>query len=114
MRVLHYQEHLTKFSIFRPLCTKRAEDVADELKEIFSISGCPRILHSDNGCEFVNEVIDELLAEWPCCQTWQGRPRNPECQGSGEWGGNQDFENMMRAYLTDLDLTNWKKAIPIV
>lgn len=66
--VLHYQGHLTKFSIFRLLRTKHAEEVAAELKQIFCIFGCPRVLHSDNGREFVNKVIDKLVSQWPGCQ----------------------------------------------
>lgn len=55
--VLNYQDHLTKFTILKPLKKKTAEENADNLIEIFTVIGAPEILHSDNGGEFVNHVI---------------------------------------------------------
>ena len=55
--ILQYQDHTTKFCILRPLRCKEARGVAIELINIFSILGCPEILQSDNGKEFVAKVI---------------------------------------------------------
>ena len=42
----------------------------------------PRILHSDNGQEFINQVIVNLLKEWHSnIQLISGRPRHPQSQG---------------------------------
>jgi hypothetical protein len=82
--ILHYQDHLTKFSHLRPLrkkskwhacwlhynlfcnfhnvfCNynvfcKGSNAVAWELFQIFMTQGCPLILQHDNGREFVNQV----------------------------------------------------------
>jgi hypothetical protein len=51
--VMHYQDHLTKFSILRPLKSKRAAEVAYQLTDIFLLLGAPHILQSDNGREFI-------------------------------------------------------------
>jgi hypothetical protein len=58
--IMVYQDHLTKFVLLRALQSKRAEEVAYQLTDIFLTFGAPCILHSDNGREFVNSVIAEL------------------------------------------------------
>lgn len=45
--ILVYQDHLTKFVQLRPLKSKRMEEVAYHLTEIFTIFGAPSILQSD-------------------------------------------------------------------
>ncbi|XP_039303442.1 KRAB-A domain-containing protein 2-like [Solenopsis invicta] len=63
--IMVYQDHLTKFILLRALQSKRAEEVALQLTDIFLTFGAPCILHSDNGREFVNSVIEELFTYWP-------------------------------------------------
>lgn len=55
--LMNYQDHATKFLHLRPLKSKRAINVAEELSKIFFTFGAPRIFQSDNGKEFVNDVI---------------------------------------------------------
>ncbi|XP_045450666.1 uncharacterized protein LOC123659494 [Melitaea cinxia] len=74
-----YQDHLTKFVLLRVLQCKRAAEVAYHLNDIFLTIGAPCILQSDNGREFVNNVISELA-------------RHSQSQGSVE-RANQDIEN---------------------
>jgi len=80
--LLHYKEHLTRFSILRPLEFKKAALVARELLQIFLLCGVPRVLQSDNGREFCAEVISELASLWPQLVLVNGRPRYPQSQGS--------------------------------
>jgi len=63
--VLHYKEHLTKFSILRAHRATEAKEVAISLLNIFTTFGAPHVLQSDNGGEFVASVISELTALWP-------------------------------------------------
>ena len=58
--VLMYQDHLTKFCILKPLKSKRAEEVAYCLIDIFTVFGGPSVLQSDNGHEFRNQTINSL------------------------------------------------------
>ncbi len=51
----------TGFVILRPLKKTTAAEVARELWEIWCILGPPRILQSDNGPEYVNEVLAALV-----------------------------------------------------
>ena len=53
---------MTKWAEAKPLPDKSARQVAWFLyKEIICQYGCPQIIQSDNGLEFVNKVIRELL-----------------------------------------------------
>ena len=59
--ILNYQDHLTKFVVLRPLKSKRAAEVAYHVLDIFCLFGSPHILQSDNGREFANEIVKELV-----------------------------------------------------
>lgn len=79
-----FKDHLTKFVILRALTTKRAAEVVEHLIEIFALFGAPRLLHSDNGKEFANKLVRELVWRWPECRIVHGRPRHSQSQGSVE------------------------------
>jgi hypothetical protein len=51
----------TGFVVLRALKNSRAETVAAALWDIFSLIGIPQILQSDNGSEFVNDVMRTLI-----------------------------------------------------
>ncbi|XP_046988642.1 KRAB-A domain-containing protein 2-like [Schistocerca americana] len=51
-----YQDQVTKFVLLCALQSRRAEEVAHHLADIFLPYGAPCNLHSDNGREFVNYV----------------------------------------------------------
>jgi hypothetical protein len=51
----------TRFTLLRALKTKEAVSVATELLSMFAIFGIPHILQSDNGTEFLNAVITQLM-----------------------------------------------------
>jgi hypothetical protein len=55
--ILVYQD-LTKFALLLPLQSKRADEVAYHHLDIFTTFGTPNILHSDNGREFYNQIIE--------------------------------------------------------
>uniref|UniRef100_A0A914CJD7 Integrase catalytic domain-containing protein n=1 Tax=Acrobeloides nanus TaxID=290746 RepID=A0A914CJD7_9BILA len=59
-----YQDHLTKYVLLRPIKSKTAEAVAEELMRIFADFGAPKILHTDNGREFANaaETKESVIA----------------------------------------------------
>jgi hypothetical protein len=75
---MNYQDHHTKFCVLQPLTHKSGKVVAANLISIFLTFCAPLILQSDNGREFVNEVINELSLLWPNCQLINGRPRHPQ------------------------------------
>lgn len=51
----------TSFLLLRPIKTTSADCVAAELWSVFCIMGLPRIVQSDNGVEFVNDIIRAMV-----------------------------------------------------
>jgi hypothetical protein len=76
--ILHYQDHLTKFAVLRPLTSKLAAEVGFQLLDIFLLFGAPHILQSHNGREFTANIIKELKDMWPDCTLVYGKPRHPQ------------------------------------
>lgn len=76
--ILHYQDHLTKFAVLRPLTSKLAAEVGFQLLDIFLLFGAPHILQSDNGREFTANIIKELKDMWTDCTLVHGKPRHPQ------------------------------------
>ncbi|KAH0810939.1 hypothetical protein GEV33_011852 [Tenebrio molitor] len=98
--ILNYQDHLTKFTILKPLKTKTAEEVAYNVMDIFCIFGAPFILQSDNGREFSNKIIEAFKDLWPGLKLVHGKPRHSQSQGSVE-RSNQDVRDMLVAWMLD-------------
>lgn len=111
--IMVYQDHLTKFVLLRALTSKRAEEVAHHLNDIFLTIGAPCILQSDNGREFVNNVISELASLWSELKIVHGKPRHSQSQGSVE-RANQDIENMLSSWLKDNASTKWSEGLRYV
>ena len=76
-------DHWSKFNFAYLLESKHAAGVCEALdKNLFPYFGVPRILHSDNGREFINHLIEDLLTRWSSdIQLVSGRPRHPQSQG---------------------------------
>ena len=62
--ILVVQDHLTKFVHLRPLKSKRAVEVAENVLDIFLVFGAPSVIQSDNGREFCNAVMESLKDLW--------------------------------------------------
>lgn len=53
----HYKDHFSKYSIIWAQYSKRADEtVANMERFVFAYLGVPKILQSDNGREFDNQV----------------------------------------------------------
>ena len=67
---------------------KTADEVATLLEErVLAYFGPPKIFHSDNGREFVIQVIRALFSSWGGHTTFiNGRPRHSQSQGLVERG----------------------------
>ena len=116
--ISHYMDHWAKFHILFALMRKSAAEVALNLQNhVFAVLGTPQILHSDNGREFVNEIIHSIVKEWPGQTTIvNGRPRNPKCQGFVEQG-NHMVENLLGARLHEYvgdDQPTWTEWLPFI
>ena len=69
---------------------KSAIEVAMGLvTRVFPYLGLPKILQSDNGREFVNNIVQEVINSWPGEVTIiNGRPRHSQSQGLVEKGNH--------------------------
>jgi transposase InsO family protein len=73
----------TGFIQLRPLKNHSAETVARKLWKVFTILGLPKILQSDNGTEFSNEVLRALVKLTGVEQRFIS-PYNPRADGKVE------------------------------
>lgn len=79
--ILTYICVFTKFVYFRPLVAKDATDVARVLLDIFFEScSWPLVIQSDNGTEFVNWIMTEVLRLSSICHV-RGSAYTPRVQG---------------------------------
>ncbi|CAF5036481.1 unnamed protein product, partial [Rotaria socialis] len=68
--ILNCIDHFSKFSWSYPLKNKSAAEVALKLRELFFVFGPQRLLHSDNGREFVakcNTRIKRIISTYDVC-----------------------------------------------
>lgn len=76
-----------KFCVLGPLTTKRADEVATILLDIFLTFGASAILQSDNGREFFYADSAELSTPWPKLKLVTGFPppsSKPVCCWNGD------------------------------
>lgn len=110
---MNYQDHLTKFVIFKPLKTKQAEEITYKLIQMYTTFGAPAILHSDNGREFVNSVINELHNIWGDVKIVYGKPRHSQSQGSVE-RANRDVKDMLATWMAEIKSQDWPSGLKII
>ena len=112
-------DHWSKFHVIFPLARKSAAEVGLGLQNhVFAYLGTPRILHSDNGREFVNEIVTDVAKNWLGKVTIvNGRPRHPQSQGLVEQG-NSTLENMLSARFHEAedegDYPSWSEWLPLI
>ena len=115
--IAHYMDHWSKFHVIWPLKRKTADEVASGLNQrVFPYLGLPRIIHSDNGREFVNRVIREVVKDWGGEDVMfvNGRPRHSQSQGLVEQG-NATIERHIANKRATLELADdypWASWLP--
>ena len=111
--ICHVVDHFPKFNIIYPQKRKTAEETAKNLAfRVFSYFGLPQILHSDNGSEFVNDVIKSLLVLWPGKSVLiNGSPRHSQSQGLVEQG-NKTIQTMTSAREKQENTMRWSEWLP--
>ena len=59
------QDFFTKFIVIRPLRAADGPKIWQVLdQDVISVYGCPAVVHTDNGTEFVNKYIDDRLKKY--------------------------------------------------
>ena len=78
----------TRFVFLKALKDKTMYSVAEKLMDVFSIMGFPRIVQSDNGSEFVNDVV-KTMTEIMSVEHRLITPYKPRANGAAErWVGS--------------------------
>ena len=98
----HFMDHFSKFHVLFPLKQKTAEEVSCLMEErVLAYFGPPKIFHSDNGREFINQLIRAMFDRWGGDVTFvNGRPHHSQSQGLVE-RGNQIVERKISAMKKD-------------
>lgn len=101
--IAHFIDHFLKFNILWALVTKTAEEVAQGLRMfVFPYVGLPSIFQMDNGLEFKNRTMRELVNDWPGdCKIIHSRPRHPQTNGLVEQS-NGTVKTMLSAMMVQI------------
>ncbi|CAF2061660.1 unnamed protein product [Rotaria magnacalcarata] len=112
--ILNCIDHFSKFSWAFPLKNKSVGEFVAELRELFFIFGPPRILHSDNGREFVSSVIMELKSFFRDLLFIRGRPRHPQSQGCVERANGILCDDLGK-WMSTNNSSSWSTALlPVI
>jgi len=105
--ITNYQDHVTKFTILRPLKSKTEEEVAYQLMDIFCMSGAPFTLQSNNGREFANKIIKTRPM---CGQEWSSCMENRDILKVKDQ--LKDLTKMFETgWLPGCPITTWKPCL---
>ena len=110
--ICHAVDLFSKFHVIFPLVSKEARLVANGIKiHVFSYFGLPRIIHSDNGSEFVNDIIAALVMLWPGKTSFvNGVPGHSQSQGLKL--GNNSIENFISTREQEEHKCCWVSWLP--
>lgn len=91
---------------------KTAKEVSMMLEErVLAYFGPPKIFHSDNGREFVNQILQAMFERWGGTTFVNGRPRHSQSQGLVE-RGNRIVEKKIAAMKQDEEMDEDKTGYP--
>ncbi|CAF3565661.1 unnamed protein product [Rotaria socialis] len=91
-----------------------ATEVAIKLHGLLFVFGPPRLLHSDNGRDFVSAVIMVLKSLFPDLHFIRGRPRHPQSQGCIE-RANGVLCDALGKWMSTNNCSSWSDGLlPIV
>ncbi len=110
---IRFHRSYDKFNVIWPMEHRSAEEVVNGLeRNVFCYFGLPGILRSDNGKEFKNKLVAELLTNWEgSCKTIYGRPRHPQSQGLVEQS-NGTMEKMIVSMIAQCKHNGWVDFLP--
>ncbi|CAF4327003.1 unnamed protein product, partial [Didymodactylos carnosus] len=112
--ILHAIDHFSKYTFPYPLKTKSAVEVAQHLRQLFYTFGPPRLLHSDNGSEFIAAIVTELKSLFPSMSFIRGRPRHPQSQGAIE-RANGVLTDALGKWMFSNQTDHWSEGLmPVV
>lgn len=109
--ILVITEYLSKYPYAVPIKSKTAKEIAEHLLQYICLFGPPKVILSDQGSEFVNQIVDELLktsgVEHKVTSAY-----HPQTNGLTE-RFNQTLIKSIRKH-AEKDTKSWDKWIPYV
>jgi hypothetical protein len=108
--ILTVVDVFTKWAWAVPLKNKRGPTVADALAEILEDSETPVILQSDNGKEFRNRYVKDLMEEHDIKQVFS-QPYKPSTNGCVE-RLNQTLKRMIFQHFSQFATKRWNEVLP--
>ena len=111
--ICHAVNHFSKFHPIFQLVSKEAQVVANGIEiHVFSYFGLPKIIHNNDGPEFVNDIIAALAILWPGKASFKhGAPGHSQSQGLAEQGNNS-IENFVSAHKQEKHNCHWTSWLP--
>ena len=108
-------DHFSKYRVLAPQKPKEAKEAAEIIvTKVFSYFVLPKIMHSDNGKEFINNIIQAIVVLWSGRLSFiNGGPGHSQSQGLVEQGNNT-IETMICARGKDEQYRSWSKWLPEV
>lgn len=100
----------TRFIFLKGLIEKTAKNTAYALFDIFCLFGLPKVVSSDNGPEFSNQVVGNLLEICDSKQRFSS-PYHPQANGIVERAVRATLESLRRLVLGFT--ANWKSMLPL-
>ena len=109
----HMVDHFTRFNVIFAMKTKSAKETANLcIERFFSVFGLPLIFQSDNGSEFVNNVISAVTVLWPGKTSLvRGSVGHSQSQGMVEQGNNT-IRKMIFVRQMEENNNNWSQWLP--
>lgn len=102
-------DHYSSFIMIYCQKTKSAKETAENIKSYIRIFGAPSIIQSDNGPEFVNSILNELMADYHTKKITSS-PYHPQTNGKVE-RYNQAIERLVDGYLSENEGHEWTEFI---
>lgn len=106
-------KNLTKFCVLQPTKSKTAVETEKNLIEMFRLLGAPFSLQSDNGREFSNQAINNLMCWWSYLQLVHVKPRLLQSQGSLE-RCNRDVRDAIICSIANENTGHWVDGLCFV
>jgi IS30 family transposase len=110
--VVQCVDHKSKLRFAEHIPSKDAIHVVTFLNRTFGIIGAPKILQSDNGSEFVNQQMEELLQRWGV-EHVRSRPYHPATNGAVE-NANKSLKRAIKNWIASNPDKDWTKWLPII
>ena len=108
--LLVVQDYFTKWVEAIPMPDQTAVRIINELVKLFSMSGLPQIVHSDQGQNFKSTILKQTLEAFNICKS-RTTAYHPQCDGLVE-RFNRSLLQLLRSFVQSE--SDWERYLPLV